>query len=394
MHMDPERRAFRRAVVLGVSVSILGAIPPKLTGALSPQIAQDLSFSAATLGTIIAVLHSAGALASIPLGRLADRLGSTRSIRLAAAASAVAFLGVALLATSWLTLVALLAVGQVAGKLGGPAANRLLVGKIPARRLGAAFGIKQSAGPIAGMIAGLSVPLIGVTLGWRWAYAIVGFLAVMLILLVRRSSPGKPRVREAKPDKTALPHRSVLGVLALAFGLQGAATTLLAVFYVPSAVDAGIAAGTAGLLLAVSSGLAMLVRVMTGRLVDRMESGHLRVAAGLLGVGTIGIVLLAIGSPATMIIGIGLALGAAWGQPGVFWFALVRFYKDTPGRVTGLISPANSVGSIVGPFVFGLLVAWLGYSFAWVFCAALAALAAVAMLSGNRRIAAVTDPQA
>jgi hypothetical protein len=58
--------------------------------------------------------------------------------------------------------------------------------------------------------------------------------------------------------------------------------------------------------------------------------------------------------------------------------------------VTGLITPANNVGSIIGPFVFGLLAAGLGYGSAWLFCSALAISAAVAMLVGNRRMVALS----
>lgn len=379
---------------MGASIAILGSLPPKLTGAMSVQIAEDLSFSVATLGTTVAILHAAGALAAIPLGRFADWLGSTRSIRLTAAVGAIAFLGIGSLAVNWITLVALLSVAEISGKLASPAANRLLIGKVPSSKLGAAFGLKQSSGPIAGMVAGLSVPVIAVTVGWRWAFAVGGVYALTLAFAARRTSPGTRPVRQRQKVRTVLPHRPLLSILALAFGLQGAATTLLAVFYVPSAVDAGVSAGAAGLLLAVSSGGAMLVRILAGRLCDRMASGHLRVAAVLLLIGSLGIGLLAVGSPGTMITGIILALGSAWGQPGVFWFSVVRFYRDTPGRVTGLISPANNVGSIVGPFAFGLLVTALGYTVAWAFCGGLAIAGAFAMLAANRRMVRLGDAPA
>jgi predicted MFS family arabinose efflux permease len=134
----------------------------------------------------------------------------------------------------------------------------------------------------------------------------------------------------------------------------------------------------------------MVVRILVGRFSDRIPSGHLRIAAALLGIGTIGILLLATGQPTAMMVGIALALSAAWGQPGVFWFSVVRFYADHPGRVTGLIAPANNVGSIVGPFVFGLLATGVGYGSAWLFCSVLAMGAVFAMLAGNRRMVALS----
>jgi len=358
---------------------------------MAVQITDELRFSVTGLGFAIATIHFFAAIASVPLGRLADRLGSTRSIRLAAGLAALAFMGIAATARSWTTLVVWLVIGTVGAKLGPPAANRLLIRKVPPERLGVAFGMKQSAGPVAGMIAGLSVPVIAVTVGWRWAHVLISLFGIALMLLARRSSTGAPRVRETRAPRAVLPNRGALLVLAAAFGLQGAATTMLVVFYVPSAVAAGVSPESAGLSLAASSAGAMVVRILAGALCDRMAAGHLRMSAVLLAMGSVGVFLLALGRPVMMIVGIGLGLAAAWRQTGVFWYSLVRAYKDTPGRVTGVITPANHVGSIISPVVFGFLVKGIGYSAAWAFAGVIALLASVAMVFGGRRLASMSE---
>ena len=42
--------------------------------------------------------------------------------------------------------------------------------------------MKQAAVPVAGIVAGLAVPAVGLTVGWRWAYAGIGLGVVGLAL--------------------------------------------------------------------------------------------------------------------------------------------------------------------------------------------------------------------
>jgi MFS family permease len=63
----------------------------------------------------------------------------------------------------------------------------MLSNAVPARRLGAAFGIKQSAPPATTMMAGLSVPLLAVTLGWRAGYLTSAVLAAIVAVAARRT---------------------------------------------------------------------------------------------------------------------------------------------------------------------------------------------------------------
>lgn len=391
---DP-RRALARAMLLGAGVTVMAGMASKLTGALAVQITDDLHFGVAELGMAIAVIHAAGVVSSVPLGRLADRLGAARSIRTSAGVVAVAFIGIALTARNWLGLVAWLAVGSIAARLAQPAANRLLVSRVNPARLGLAFGVKQSAGPASGVIAGVSVPLVGLTLGWRWAFALIAVFGAAVALSSRRSVPaGQRSPQRTAPAQTRLANRRTLVVLAVAHGLQSTTTELIVVFFVSSAAAAGITPTVAGFVLAASSIGAILVRVGAGAICDRMRSGHLRLAAALLLIGTVGIGMLATGNASTMVLGLALALPTAWGQPGVFWFSLVRAYPATPGRVTGVISPAASLGGVFGPLIFGAVAEAAGYRQAWVFVGALAMLASGAMLLGNHRLNAMERPTA
>ncbi|MEX2562966.1 MAG: MFS transporter [Nitriliruptoraceae bacterium] len=179
-------RPSHTAIAIGGFGTIIGSMPSMLTGALAVDLTAALSFSVAGLGTAVAIQNAFGAIASVPLGSLVDRLGATRSIRLAMLLTAFVAFGIATFTRSYIVLVILITVGGLSKRIMEPASNRLLVTSVGPRRLGLAFGIKQSAPPAAVMLAGLSVPLVAGVWGWRAAFYMSGVMAVLLAAAVRR----------------------------------------------------------------------------------------------------------------------------------------------------------------------------------------------------------------
>jgi hypothetical protein len=116
------------------------------------------------------------------------------------------------------------------------------------------------------------------------------------------------RVKEARAGDAPL---APLVLLALGIELGSAASNPLGTFVVESAVAAGIEVDAAGLLLALGSAVGIGVRVVFGHLADRLNSGRLRLVAGMLGVGTVGFVLLTSGSAPLLVVGVtaGFAAG-------------------------------------------------------------------------------------
>jgi len=173
----------------------------------------------------------------------------------------------------------------------------------------------------------------------------------------------------------------------MALGLANFASVVIPLFYVISAVEAGVTTNPAGVMLAVASALAIAVRLLAGIACDRSQLRPLLLCAGLLATGSFGLLLLASGYTTGMLLGVMLALAGAWGFNGVFWFAVVQAYADVPGRITGVLSPAGSVGATIGALAFGALVAQFGYQLAWAVSALAALLAAVGMSFSGRLLA-------
>jgi MFS family permease len=380
MEGGPNNHLNYRPVLLAIAVATAGVLPVFLTGALAVQMRSELDFGEGALGLAVAVFFTTAALASALLGRMVQRIGSHRGMRLAAVVGAISLLGVALLARSWAGLVACLVIGGFANALSHPATNLSLSREVPPERQGLSFGIKQSAIPAATLLSGLAVPTLAVTVGWRWAFAGAAALAVIVALLVPAGTSAPRPVKEARSgDARTAP----LILLACGIGLGSTAATPLGAFVVESSVASGLRVETAGLLLALGSAVNITVRILFGHLADGMRSGRLRLVVAMLGIGVVGFAMLATGMDALLVIGILLAFGAGWGWPGLFNFAVVKTSPGAPAVATGITQTGASAGAALGPLFFGFVVQGTSYTIAWSVCGALALAAAATILTGR-----------
>jgi MFS family permease len=106
----------------------------------------------------------------------------------------------------------------------------------------------------------------------------------------------------------------------------------------------------------------------------------------MLGVGTVGFVLLASGVVPLLVIGVVLAFAAGWGWPGLFNFAVVKTNPRAPAAATGITQTGASGGAAVGPLVFGLVAEAASYEAAWLVSGAFALSALTAILVGRRML--------
>jgi MFS family permease len=268
--VDSRRRATRRAVLVSSGSTVVCSLPLTLTGALAVQLTESLAFGIAQLGVAVAVYRTIHAVTANVMGRLADRVGARRSLRVAVLGASVASVGVGVAANSWAALVLWLAFGALARALCQPAANRMIVNSVNTGRQGLAFGVKQSATPASSMLAGLSVPLVALTIGWEWAYLLVAVLGAAISILIGRPTTGRVTAKQTAVVRKPLEHRTTLIVLSVAFGLGVGASSTIPVFFIDSAVRAGVTIDAAGYLLAASSLAAMMARVGTGTYADSL----------------------------------------------------------------------------------------------------------------------------
>jgi MFS family permease len=96
---------------------------------------------------------SLGGLISSPVAdRVVDRVGPSDGLRLVAVASIVGALATALAGRTWWILAAAVLVTGAERGFGPPATNLWISQVVPTHRRGLAFGINQSAAPLAGVL--------------------------------------------------------------------------------------------------------------------------------------------------------------------------------------------------------------------------------------------------
>lgn len=373
-----------RATVAAVSTTAVTVLPVFLTGGLAVQIGAELHFDPAGLGLAVALFFGVSTLASLPAGWLVERYGAAVTSRLGVLGSALTMLAVAGFAHSYVSFVAILLCSAWCNVLGQLSSNLTLAEAIPPRRLGLSFGIKQSAIPVATLLAGAAVPTIALTVGWRWAYVAGAGLAMGALVVGPRRVAGRTRTT-APPGERAI---AALAVIGLAAGLAAGASSALGIFLVASAVDDGVDPATAGLVLTLGSVVGLAIRLLHGWLADRRSGGHIAVVAGSVLLGGFGIALLAVPGTAPLVVGTILGFGLGWAWPGLLQFAVVRLNPSAPAAATSIVQTGVYAGGFSGPVGFGLVAAHAGFTAAWLVGALVMVVAAGLMVQGRRMLVA------
>ena len=375
-------------VALALLIPTAGVLPVFLLGGLAVQMQADLGFGASGLGAGVGAYFLASALGSAAAGRLVHRIGAVPAMRLGVLVAISSLLGIAGLARSTGVLMALLVVGGLANAVCQPGINDLLAREVPVDRQGIAFAIKQSAIPFGTLLGGLAVPLVALTVGWRWAYVAGAGLALVALALTWRGRGGGPASGRRQPDRSivvSLPVRA-LAVLACAAGLAAAGGNSIGSFLVASSVHVGLSEPAAGFLLAGVSVLMLVVRIGMGLLADRRGRGYFEMVAVMMAVGTAGYLLLATGGMAVLALGAAVAAGGGWGWPGLFNLAVVDLDRRAAAVATGITQTGVYLGAVAGPLLFGAIAERVSFGAAWVSSGVLGLLGSVTVLLGRRAL--------
>jgi MFS family permease len=369
-------------ITAGIAATTVVALPTMLVGALAILIQRDLRFGEAELGAAVAVSFVSGAIVAVPAGRVVERLGPRRTTWLGLTFALVSLLGIGLVVRTWAVLVVFLLLAGIGITMVQLGVNLLVARAVPRAKQGLAYGAKQAAVPFASLLAGLALPVVGLTLGWQAAFVIAAVL-VPLVAWRMPDAPAAPRLR-TEPANVSVPLDGLV-LLALGSALASAGGNSLPAFTVPSAVDRGMEPSQAGLVLAVGSFVGIVVRVLGGWLGDRLGRGSLLLVVGLIGLGAVGYVGLAVADhPLAVAVFTALAFGGGWGWAGLILLAVARTSPTAPGRAMGIVQVGPMTGAVLGPLVFGTLAEHVAFGAAWAVMA-LVAVAAVVMILLSRR---------
>jgi MFS family permease len=370
-------------LLTAVGVSTIGAIPAFLLSAQFVLISGDLDLDERALGLAVGVFFASAALASAPAGTLADRLGPRLSMAVAGGIATAAALIFTMLVSTLVGLLAGMIIAGVANAALQMTANATLATSVPRSRQGLAFGIKQSAVPMAILLGGLAVPAVGLALGWRWTYGILAGCATLVVLaaLTRRST-GNPRPRAVGAGAGA-PRRALL-VTAVATTLANGSANSLGAFLPAWTYSQGLSPARSGLLLALGAAVCATGRVLSGIAADRRQGRNMPVVALQMAAGAVGFVLIAQHDLRLVVVGVLVAFGLGWSWPGLLIFAVVRVGRDRPATASSAVQAGGFAGGAVGPPLFGWVVTGASYETAWISAGALLLVAGGLLIVARR----------
>lgn len=381
-------------VALACAASTLVVSPPFLLGALAVQISRDLGLTPATLGFMSSVFFGVTAVSSLGLGRAVQDLGLRTSLSGVLITNVVG-LGMIVAAPSLLWLGFGMAVAGVANGAVHPAANALLAQGVKGR-LGLALGLKQAAMPASTLAAGLAVPLIALTVGWRVAFVLTAVLSVALLVAARRAGPAVVGVRSTTVVNVPMPFRGgPFTTLITGAALGATASSTLGAFLVDSGVSlSGISEPNAGLVVAAAGTVGMASRIGMGWYVDgRSERTPYIASFWMLLLGGCGLLMVGSGGGRLYVWGALLAYGAGWGWQGLLHFAVIARARAGAARATARLLTGFASGSALGPLMLGQVAQRFGYQAMWSVAASMAVGGALVIGTSRSVLTAHPTPE-
>lgn len=364
------------AMVIGcVTGNALAMLPVFMLGALIPFFDRALTPRASGIGAAVAFFFLASAVVSIPGGHWVDRHSAQWLLIFAVTVTVTAVSLAATFGSSWLHILMAYAIAGGANGLVQPAANVVLVKSVRTGRRGVTLALKQSAAPLAALIAGaLSAPL-ATAIGWRGVMVLLPAALLPIVwATLARGWTASPSLRDRSDTKSNHADRKLakstpsvgFNFVAPAALFGAAAASTLGPFLVPSMVEGGVSATFAGQVLAIGGGAAVAVRIVAGLIADARGISGFPVAAALLALGSVGFLLLGFAdSHLVWVAASVLAFGAGWGWPGVYHLGVVAANPSAVGAATGLSQVGIYIGGVGAPFLFGVMAANSNWAGAW-----------------------------
>lgn len=354
--------------------------------ALAPALRDDLGLSLAQIGALFAATNL-GQMATLLLwGFAADRAGERAVIAAGLTAAGAALAGAAFVST-FVPLFCLLAAAGALGAGVNAGSGRAVLRWFAPEQRGLALGIRQTAIPIGGVVAALTLPALAHWDGPRAAFlglaafCLAGALAGALVV---RDRPGEPPVAPAVP--WTLRDRS-LWLLSAGSGLYIVAQTGLIGFVVLFLHDErGVGASRAAAVLAAMQVLGAALRIGTGIWSDRLGARFVPLRrVGLALAAAAGISAALLDAPLPLLVPVLIVAGGlSMGWNGLSFAAAAELGGHArSGAAIGFQQTALAVAGAAASVAFAAVAGVSWY--------AAFGLAAAAPLLGRRVLAAVAD---
>jgi MFS family permease len=336
-----------------------------------PAIIAEFGWSRTTLSSAIFTYNVMGALGMPILGALIDRYGLHNTTLAGVIIFACLLAGASFMPASVMLLVLIYGGLGFFGTTTTPLPYAKAVSAVFDRQRGFALGIAMAGyGVGAALIPVLSAYFIE-SVGWRSTYLILAaivFVVAVVAISVLIAEPGNRSNAKLSADaplqgltmRQTLTHSMNFWYIAAALFLVAVAINGVVTHFVFMATDKGLTKIEASSLLGVLGASSIVGRLVAGFLIDRFFAP--RVAGLIFILPAIGIVLLALNLPNSMLVITAITLGIGLGaEVDVMGYVVGRYFgMRSFGEIYGYLLAVFTIGSGVGSYAMG--VAYDGFN--------------------------------
>ncbi len=392
----------RRGLLLAILVFTMTASSYQIfaISVLAVDIIDDLDMSRTALGFLGSLNTLVGAVTAPTMGRLTDRIGARQAIVVVLTISGV---GMALMALSgnWLFLALSAIVSGIPQGWGNPATNALIAERVSGEAQGGVTGIKQSGVQLGIFLSGLTLPGLGLLIGWRgalWGYAAI-FVLGALVVARTLGQPDEVARRAQSAAGTAASKEPIpafiflISLYAFFYGSAGGAIGRF--FPLWANEEVGLSTVVAGILVALGGLLGIGSRIVAGRVAQsRIAPAHL--LSFLAAIGALYCVTLLLTTtigpwilwPSIVLYSVGIG---AWNAVAML-AVIVSVPKAAAGRASGVVMVGFLGGLSIGSPIAGAIVdRWDTYQPVWLGALALSIVSSLLINPrlGGRRVEAM-----
>jgi predicted MFS family arabinose efflux permease len=377
------RVTFPFYVVAFLSEVVWMAIVP-----LAPTYAERFDLSKVETGIVLAAAGFATLVVSLPIGVLADRIGTRRLTVAASALVAASSLGQGLAFDFWSLFLSRVLFGIALGAI-WTAGLAWIADAVPSRRGASALGVPVTVAGLGIMAGPLFAGAVAGAFGLRAPFLALAAAAAFATLLLARSDAHETPFRHeplAHTLRAAKSHRVVLAscVVMAAIGLTNGGVNLL----VPLSLrHDGHSPGAIGLLFSASSSVFVVASLVLTRLGTRMVTLRVVGVAAMLYGATI--LLPVAGTSSAMIVAFMLIRSPAWATLSTLSYPLGAVGAERAdlgrGAVMGLLNLVWGAAGTVGPVIAAAVAQAAGVRTSFAMLAVLMSVTGVWLTSSGRR---------
>jgi MFS family permease len=380
-------RAVKLQVAFATGAITAGSFSTFGFPSLAPEIRDEFGLGPAAVGAIGAMSYVGALLATVPAGRITDRIGAVRMLAAALSLIAVA-VGVAAGSPSAVLFFIGVALAGFGYGAANPASNVMAAGSVPRRGQAVVMSIKQVGVTVGGVLAGLTLPGLALLSSWRIALLLPLVACGAIGLAALPSALAEPAERTA-PRPAAEWNAVTISVSRTAlygFVMAGVQISIVSYVSVYLVDHEHVSTAAAGIALALTMLGGATGRLAWGIVSDRMFDSRvppLQLAAvgGALGLLTVPLAGRVLVYPVLAFVGL-----CAIGWNGVYLTMIAESAPTQVGRATGGALLYLYAGAIVCPPLFGVILGVRGsWYLVWTAMGVVVAIAAAALTFQPRR---------